>query len=92
MSVRTLILLKAESTYIINKLYEYRSQTPYIIFNKGLDQYFFIPYLAFLFLYFPFFLPYILIRMSRFLDIDFFFIPSKAFEEIFFLYVLLSTE
>ena len=58
------------------------------MFKKGWDQYFLIPYILFLFLHFIFFLPYILIRLSWYLDIDFFSsIHSKAFEKFFFSYM-----
>ena len=43
---------------------------------------------SFLFLHFLFFLPYLLIRLSGYLDIDFFsFIHSKAFEMVLFSYM-----
>ena len=58
------------------------------MFKKGWYQYFLIPYIGFLFLHFLFFFPYILIRLSWYLDIDFFScIHSKAFENIFFSYM-----
>jgi hypothetical protein len=58
------------------------------MFKTGRDKYFFIPYITFLFLHFLFFLPYVLIRISWYLDIDFFyFIHSKAIEEFFFSYM-----
>ena len=84
MRVRTLILLIEASTYIIILLCENRFQTQCVMFKKGRDQYFFILYIVFLFLHFIFFLPYVIIRLSWYLDIDFFSsIHSKSFEEVF---------
>ena len=88
MRVRTLILLTEASTYIIILLCENRLQTQYVMFKKGQGRYFFISYIIFLFLHFLFFLPYVFIRISWYLDIDFFYlINSKAFEEVFFSYM-----
>ena len=63
-------------------------QTQCVMFKKGSDQYFLIPYILFMFLHFLFFLPYVLIQLSWYLDIDFFSsIHSKAFEKVFFSYM-----
>jgi hypothetical protein len=58
-------------------------------FDIDIDiSYLFISYIIFLFLHFLFFLPYVFIRISWYLDIDFFYlINSKAFEEVFFSYM-----
>lgn len=58
------------------------------MFKKEWDQNFLIPYILFLFLHFIFFLPYVLIRLSWYLDVDFFSsIHSKAFEKALFSYM-----
>ena len=88
MRVRTLILLIEASTYIIILLCENRLQKQYVMFKKGQGRSFFISYIIFLFLHFIFFLPYLIIRLSWHLHIDFFSsIHSKAFEEVFFSYM-----